>query len=150
MFLSLESRAREAVLELDDSKISGEDGVKNIIAKLDTLYLKDKTQSAYEAYDSFEQFKKPSDMSVSEYINEFERLKSRTESYGTSLSSNVLAYRLLKSANLSEQHEQLARATISDLTYEQMKLQLKKIFGDSSMCQRSNSEGFSNVKIVLV
>ena len=33
-------------------------------------------------------------------------------------------------AGLSESHEQLARATVSELTFENMKLQLKKIFGD--------------------
>ena len=48
------------------------------------------------------------------------------------MSSDILAYRLLKSANLSEQHEQLARATIAKFDYESMKGQLKKIFGDSA------------------
>ena len=42
-----------------------------------------------------------------------------------------LAYRLLKAANLSEYHEQLAKATISDINYDVMKTQLKKIFGDN-------------------
>ena len=46
------------------------------------------------------------------------------------LPSGVLAYKLLKQARLSESHEQLARATASELTFENMKLQLKKIFGD--------------------
>ena len=46
------------------------------------------------------------------------------------LPSGVLAYKLLKQAGLSESHEQLARATASELTSENMKLQLKKIFGD--------------------
>ena len=38
----------------------------------------------------------------------------------------------MKSANLSEQHEQLAKATFSDLKYDLMKDQLKRIFGDLS------------------
>ena len=70
-------------------------------------------------------------MSMTEHLNEFERLKSKIESYKMSLSSDVLAYRVLKSANLSEQHEQLARATISVLNYDNMKAQLRKIFVDS-------------------
>ena len=41
----------------------------------------------------------------------------------------VLAYRLLKIAHLSEQHEQLARATLTELTDNNMKGKLKKIFG---------------------
>ena len=140
IFLTLEGRAREAVLELEVDKISDAAGVSNIIAKLDTLFLKDKTQSAFEAYDSFERFRRPKDMSMTDYINEFERLKAKIESYKSSLSTDVLAYRLLKSANLSETHEQLAKATISELTYECMKTQLKKIFGDVSQEKSSGND----------
>lgn len=128
IFLTLEGKAREAVLELEVNDISGDEGVKNIISKLNTLYLKDKTQSAYEAYDIFEKFRRPSDMSITEYINEFERLHSKTKHYGTEMSTDILAYRLLKSANLSEHHQQLAKATIPELKYETMKTQLKKYF----------------------
>ena len=46
------------------------------------------------------------------------------------MSDDILAYRLLKSANLSEQHEQLAKTTISDLKFDTMKDKLKKIFHD--------------------
>ena len=132
IFLTLEGQAREAVLELEVAKISATDGVKQIINKLDSLFLKDKTQSAFEAYDCFEKFRRPAEMSMSDYINEFERLKSKIESYKMSLSTDVMAYRLLKSANLSETHEQLAKATIPELTYDAMKTQLRKIFGDVS------------------
>ena len=47
IFLSLEGKVHEAVLELDIDVISADD-VENIIRHLDKLYLKDKTQSAYE------------------------------------------------------------------------------------------------------
>ena len=145
IFLTLEGRAREAVLELDVASISANDGVKKITEKLDTLFLKDKTQSAFEAYDTFEKFRRSSDMSVSDYINEFERLKAKVESYKMVLSTDIMAYRLLKSANLSESHEQLAKATIPNLTYEDMKAQLKKIFGDVSQ-SASNSCQLGAVK----
>ena len=54
-------------------------------------------------------------MSISDYINEFESLLSKTKQYGTSMSKDVLAYRLLKSANLSEIPEELARLTVKEL-----------------------------------
>ena len=87
-------------------------------------------QSAYEAYDNFERFKRPSDMSVSDYINEFERLLNKTKQYGTTTSTDALAYRLLKSANVLDTHKQLTRATIKEPKYDDMQLQSKKIFGD--------------------
>ena len=69
-------------------------------------------------------------MSMKDYMIEFERLLSKTKAHGSNMSEDILAYRLLRSANISQHHEQLARATISDLNYQNMKLQLKKIFGD--------------------
>ena len=132
IFLTLEGKAREAVLELEVDDISSQTGVDKIIEKLDTLYQKDKAQTAFESYDNFEKFQRPVDMTISCYINEFERLLAKTKKHGTTMSSDILAYRLLKSANLSQAHEQLARATITgDLSYEAMKKQLKRIFGDN-------------------
>ena len=59
-------------------------------------------------------------MWISDYIKEFERLLNKTKQYGTTMSTDVLAYRLLKSANLSETREQLAKATIKELKYDEM------------------------------
>ena len=69
-------------------------------------------------------------MSIKEYINEFERLLNKTKNYGSSMSSDILAYRLSKSANLEGTQEQLIRATNKELTYDAMQLQWKKSFGD--------------------
>ena len=147
IFLTLEGKAREVVLELEVEKLSWDDGVKNIIEKLGKLYLKDKTQSAYQAYDNFEKFRRPLSMSVSDYIIEFERLLNKTKEYESDMSSDILAYRLLKSANLNEQQEQLAKATISTLTYESMKTQLKKIFGDDLEVSMGNNSSDVHVNI---
>ena len=54
-------------------------------------------------------------MSIKEYINEFECLLNKPKKYGSLMSSDILAYRLLKSANLEDTQEQLIRATIKDL-----------------------------------
>ena len=41
-------------------------------------------------------------MSIEEYINEFEHLLNKTKKYGSSMFSDILACRLLKSANLED------------------------------------------------
>ena len=53
--------------------------------------------------------------------------------------SDILAYRLLKSENLEDTLEQLIRATVKELTYDAMQLQLKNIFGnkDSDLAKAS-------------
>ena len=54
VFFTLEGKACEAAIELEVEEINHKDGIKNIIKKLDKLYLKDQTQAAYERYDNFE------------------------------------------------------------------------------------------------
>ena len=138
LFLVLEDDAQDAVLELDPAKIEAKDGVKNIISCLDELFKKDKTQSAFEALEAFEGYKRPRDLPMTDFCNEFERLYNKTKTYGTTVSEDVLAFRLLKAANLPSHQEQLAKATITELKLVTMKAQLKKIFGLGS---ESRSDG---------
>ena len=61
------------------------------------------------------------------------------------MSEDILAYRLLKSANLSEEQEQLVKATIDRYTFDTMQEQLKRICGDKKM---SNEASFkSDIKV---
>ena len=119
--LSLEGEAQEAVLELDEALITSDNGVKHITKRLDGLFKKDELLKKYEALEAFESYKHSSSTSMQEFLNEFTRRYNKTKSYGTTMSEDILAYRLLKSANLSEQHEQLAKATASDLKFDVMK-----------------------------
>ena len=57
------------------------------------------------------------------------------------LPTGVLAYKVLKNANILNEKQQLIRATLTSLTYENMKKQLKAI-NDSSI----NSAASSNIK----
>ena len=58
---------------------------------------------------------------------------------------DLLAYRLLKAANLEPTHEKLIKATITELNYEDVRNKLVKVFADESI---SNLEGdFAGVKI---
>ena len=63
---------------------------------------------------------------IPEYINEFEKCLNKVKNYGTEMSDNILAYCLLKNANLKQSKEQLIKAIISDLCYNLMKERLKK------------------------
>ena len=108
--LSLENKASYAVLELREEVIS--------LKHLKTL-------------ENFETFKRPENMKMSDYLNKFEQLYKKIKSYGTQMSENVLAYRLLKYANLPELHEQMVKETITNLKFDLMKDQLKKMFRES-------------------
>ena len=139
LFLSLEGSARDAAREIAPEDLEKENGFDTLITKLDSLFLKDENNSAFEAYDIFERYQRPQDMDIFTYINAFERLYQKAKNFKLELPDGVLAYRLLKSANLSSEHEKLARATLADLTYDKMKAQLKKIFSDNSSSPTSTS-----------
>ena len=72
-------------------------------------------------------------MNTNDYIIEFEKRNSKLKEYIIELPDAVLAYRLLNSTNIGTEKEQLARATISKLTYFNMKDQLRKIFDETCL-----------------
>ena len=71
LYLSLKGKAREDALELDLEAIKGEDGIQLILECLDALFLDDKTQAAYLAYQTLENFKRPSQMLMKDYLVKF-------------------------------------------------------------------------------
>ena len=64
IFLTLESKARETILNLDIKENKARNGVENIIKALNKLCLKEKLQMAYKAYDAFKKFRRPEKMSL--------------------------------------------------------------------------------------
>ena len=92
------------------------------------MYLKDESSQAYEAYETFEKFVTPHDMSISDYVIKFEKLYFKAKSFKMEILDGVLAYRLPNSANLTIDQKQLVKATINKMDYTIMKDQLRKVF----------------------
>ena len=57
LMLSLEDEALDAVLEIDESDISKENGVDFIIERLNSLFKKDSTVIKYQTLEAFMRFK---------------------------------------------------------------------------------------------
>ena len=108
--------------------MNSDDDVDILLCKLKSLFAKDINQAAFTAHDKFEMFKRPANMDIADFINEFERLYNNIKKYDMELSTRMLAYRLLKSVDISEDKQQLARATMSSFSYDDMKKQLKAIY----------------------
>ena len=140
IFLTLTGQAREAVLGVDLEVLASDTGVDELIKELDKLYAKDETCTAYEAYETFEKFLRPGNMKMNEYVIKFELLYNKAKSHKMTIDDGVLAYRLLNSANLSENHKELVRATVKEMKYNDMKDQLKKVFTHTSSHGPSQSQ----------
>ena len=132
ILMTLSGEAKEAVLNMNIEALTDKTGVKNLIEELDKMYLKDESSQAYEAYETFEKFVRPSGMSISDYVIKFEQLYFKAKSFNMEILDGVLAYRLLNSANLTNEQKQLVKATVSKMDYQVMKDQLKKVFTNTS------------------
>ena len=132
LVLSFEDEALDAVLGMNEADIAGENGVDAVITRLNRLFKKDSTVTKYQTFKSFMTFKRPSTMSIQAFLNEFDKRLFKAKTYSTTMSDDILAYQLLKSANLSTHHEELIKAIIQGLQYNIMKGQLKKTVSDAS------------------
>ena len=131
LFKAIKSqKAKEKVLEIEIDVIGGVNGVKEILKKMDELYEMERDQKIYRALDEFENFKREKTTEVAEFVNKFEAKHNTIKKFECVLPDGVLAYKLLKAANLDQNQEQLCRATMSEWSYKEMIKQLKRVFND--------------------
>ena len=135
VFLTLTGKAREAVLEMNADELNAEDGMTKLYAKLDELLKEGKTQASLICYDKFERYVRPSEMSIADYLVEFERMNEQLKTYDISLPEPVLAHRALRSANISDEYERIVKATVTELTFKGMATQLKKLCWEPAKIQ---------------
>lgn len=102
-----------------------------MISWLNRLFKKDSTITKCQALETFMTFRGPSSMFILAFLNEFEKQLLKSKSYSSTMSDDVLVHWLLKSSNFSNfsnYHEDLIKATITEIQVDIMKDQLKKTF----------------------
>lgn len=133
-------QVHEALNRLDSEIVEKDDGLSKVIAALDTIYISDKTETGYSAYEQFESAKRKDNENIPDFINRFQTLLNRTTAYGTNMTDDIAAFRLLKACNLSETQNHLVRATSKTFTIKEVIIALKRIFGNSTI---NNDDNFS-------
>ncbi|XP_077972670.1 E3 SUMO-protein ligase RanBP2-like isoform X4 [Styela clava] len=103
--LSLQDKARESALEIEESVLRSENGIRELLKKLDITYkeLKADCFSAFLDFDSCVRW--PSEAMAS-YITRFENRHSRLKMFQTSISDDMLGLKLLAGARLSTSESQ--------------------------------------------
>ena len=109
MYLSLPDKIWKSCINISVTDLSKDNGLNTLITKIKTLYAKDINALAYMTYDQFENFKRPNDMTIVDYINEFKRLNNKICQFDMVLPTGVLAYKVLNNANIFSE-KQLIRA----------------------------------------
>jgi len=139
VYMQLRGKAKEAVRSLTPDELHVDDGLKLIIDKLDAIFLKVKNTRAFHAFQKFYEYRCESGDTFETFIVRYENLYSKLSSIpDMKLPDGVQAFFLLMAANLPEEMEKLTRATVTKTTYQDMKLQIKKIFGGIAEGEKSH------------
>lgn len=129
--LSLSGNARETAMDIPAKDLAKETGMTTLLERLDKVFLRDDKDKAYEAYKSFDPFQRQENMSMTDYIVEFDKRYNKSKKYEMSLPEAVLAFKILDNAGLTSKDRQLALTASSDIKYGPMKSALQRIFGES-------------------
>ena len=92
IYFSLNEKIRKICSDIKNKELNSEDGVNILIKKLKTLFPKDTIQAVFLAYYKFESFKRPIDMNIVDFIDEFERLYKNIKKYQMEIPSGVIDY----------------------------------------------------------
>ena len=111
LYRSLDGQAKKACCNIKVADICSAQGYKLIMDKLSEVFEKDQEQDLFEKCRQFETYKRTSE-TISEYVAEFERLHERITGEEMKYPDSVLAYKLLINANISDEKQQLCRATM--------------------------------------
>lgn len=129
------SQIREKVFDqisLDDLK--KEDGLDTLIGFLDGHLKKDDLADSLAKFGEFEDFQRQEGVSITEYIASFDSRYRKIEKLKMTLPSEILAFKLLRKANISKEETMLILTGMNyenkQTLYEEAKKSLKKFKGD--------------------
>lgn len=79
-------------MEIPVDDLNKDTGMTTLLAKLDALFLKEEKDRIYDAYSDFDRIMKEANMSMADYIIDFEQRYSRMKRYNVELPDAVLAF----------------------------------------------------------
>ena len=126
-------KAEKAVFTLTVTDLHKDTGLQALIAKLDNAFQDEVAINAYSTYKKFISLKKLPQMSMDEYLLEFENLKHKMDVFNRKIPDTVLAFQILEEAGLNENQWQMALTLPSDLAFKSMKGALKRVFGSENV-----------------
>ena len=113
-----------------------DDGVPTLITYMDGLLKKEDIADAADKYDDFEDLKRGPSDKINDYITDFDLKYNRLVKLDIKISSVVLAFKLLKGANITHNEKLLVLSGMNygekDTLYDQAKKSLKKFLGSTA------------------
>ena len=133
VYLSLTGRAKNAAQQVDFDVLKAEDGtgLTALLEKLDSLFLPEQGRRQFTAFHDFYNLRRKDDTKITDFVGEFEFLYYRFKTAEMTLPDAVLAFMLLSSCNLSINNQHLVLSAMSEITYDNTRTAILRIFGKS-------------------
>lgn len=129
--LTLTGRARAASQQVSRDDLKKNTGVKTLLGKLDSVFLVEKGRRQFAAFNAFHNYTRNTD-DIGAFVSGFENVYFKFSQQGMTLPDTVLAFMLLRAGNLEEVDRKVVMSSIKEVTYENMKSALKRIFCDDA------------------
>ena len=100
--LNGDKKAEKVVGHLTADMLFNDNGLNIVLEKLDAIFQSEKIEDAYFTYSNFSNFKRQQNMTIHDYIIEFENLNIKMDNHNMKLPDKVLAFKLLDGASVSE------------------------------------------------
>ena len=146
------SRIREKVFnEISVDDLNKEEGLKTLKTFMDKHLKKDDLTDRWLKYDDFDECKRGDNESIDQFLVNFDEKYKRILKGGTTISSDILAFMMLKRARITKD-ERLLVVTGMDFSkkdelYEQAQTSLRKFKGDQAYVGGSSTECNTPIKL---
>ena len=132
----------------DKAKLNSATGFAELLRLLDELLGKDDLQDCVDKYDEFEDYHRTNE-TMREYVQVFDTKVAKLTNKSITLPQVVLAFKLIRNANISKEDKKLVLTGLNyatkDQLYDQAKSALKKYCGEGydSACKFGSNSSVS-------
>ena len=120
--------------ELELDVLNSENGMSVLFEFLDRYLLEDELMISWNKFEDFEKFERKHGQNIREYVGDFDLKFRKLEKIHVKLPPEILAFKLLRNANLSKQERLLVLTGVNFAEKEKMYVQTKhsliKFMGD--------------------
>lgn len=147
VYLTLTGKAQQTVRsDVTRAKMKSATGLTDVLNCLDKLFKKDETVSGFDAYEQFSEYRRSQGVTIKDFLVEFNLKYSKLKTQKMVLPDGVLAFYVLKCANLSGEQVNICKATCANLTYEEMQKQIVKVTSSAGHSDKQADKSSINVQ----
>ena len=140
------SRIKEKIMTQIGEKLqNNENGIDELLVFLDTIYTKDEMADAWDRFSEFSSFVRKKEVKMSDFVADWQNCYYRAKKVGCDYPDIILAFKLLKDANLEEMDIKLVLTGVDFQAgkedknlLEQVKSSLKKFKGRSVISEKDD------------